>query len=93
MGQVWQIHPLAELHWRGWGGEWVAFERVSGHMRTCDALEAATLACLEGGPESLDKIHALLAEDLGIEPCDELAARLQTIIADFAQCGWLAPAG
>ncbi len=85
----WHLNPLVELHWRGWANESVAFDRVSGEMVACDALEAALMACIESGPQTLREVHDLLASDLGVEASPELAERLQGIIAEFASRGWI----
>jgi hypothetical protein len=88
----WQLNPLVELHWRGWGDESVAYERVSGQMVACDALEAALVGLIEAAPRSHDEIHAQLAADLGVLPSDVLGERLQAIIEDFRVRGWVEPA-
>jgi hypothetical protein len=88
----WRLNPIADLHWRGWGDQAVAFERVSGEMVVCDALEASVMACFESGMQGVDEIHAQLAGDLGVSPSADLAAQLQAMIDDFAIRGWIEPA-
>lgn len=85
----WQLNPRIELHWRGWGDESVAFERVSGQLVVCDALEAALIGLIESGPRSPEEIHAQLAADLGVSPSGALGERLQAIIEDFSSRGWI----
>ena len=58
-------------------------------MVACDALEAALVACIESGPQTLDEIHGLLAADLGAEASAGLADRLQGIIGEVASRGWI----
>lgn len=88
----WRLNPLVELHWRGWGDESVAFERVSGQMLACDALEAAVMACIESGPTTQDEIHELIAADLSVEASPQLSERLRGMMEDFAARGWIEPA-
>lgn len=85
----WAVNPLIRLHWRGWGGEAVAFEAVSGEMTVVDALEAAVVGCFEAAPRELQSLTDELAADLALPADAAFAERIRAIIEDFVARGWL----
>lgn len=89
MALHWRLNPLAELHWRGWEAEAVAFEAVSGQMSALDALEAAVLASVQAAPQGLETLTEALAGDMGLAPDAALRDRIRAIIEDFVARGWL----
>lgn len=90
-GPVWRLNPLVELHWRIWADSCVVFEAVSGETAAVDALEAATLACFDESPLSLDPLVAALAFDLRMEPGEALQDRVLGIVQECLARGWLEP--
>lgn len=87
------LHPLLNLHWKQWGGEWVVFEAVSGQTASFDALEAAAIACFEQGALSLPSLVATIAADLGTPPSHDLEQQLQAFVDDLSLRGWLVREG
>ena len=88
---VWRLNPLVDLHWRIWGSSCAVFEAVSGETAAVDALEAATLACFDEHPHSLQQLVQTLAADLRVDPADGLAQRVQGIVQACLASGWLEP--
>lgn len=85
----WRLNPLAQLHWRGWQTEAVAFEVLSGQMSVLDALEAAVMSCFEAGPQELRTLTEELAADMSLPADTVLQDRIRAIIEDFVARGWL----
>ncbi|MDO9094826.1 MAG: hypothetical protein Q8R98_00535 [Rubrivivax sp.] len=71
------------------GDSCVVLEAVSGETATADALEAATLACFETAPHTLDQLVAALASDLSVEPNPELQDKASGLVQQFLATGWL----
>jgi hypothetical protein len=53
----WSLPPLAELHWRSWGEDWVLFDNGSGQTLQLDALLAAAVMEIEQAPASLTDLQ------------------------------------
>jgi PqqD family protein of HPr-rel-A system len=87
--QAWQLNPLVDLHWQVVESACVAFESVSGETTVVDAFDAAALACLEEGPQSVDQITAALASDLQAEPSLALQEQVLGVVEEFLARGWV----
>jgi PqqD family protein of HPr-rel-A system len=86
---AWQLNPLLDLHWQVTESACVAFESVSGETTVVDAFDAAALACLEDGPQSLAQITAALASDLEVEPSPALQEQVLGVVEEFLARGWV----
>lgn len=89
IGGLYRLHPLLDLHWKQWDGEWVVFESVSGQTASFDALDAAALGCFEQGALDLPTLVATMASDLGMSPEADLEQHLQALVEDLCLRGWL----
>lgn len=88
-GGQFRLHPLLDLNWKQWDGEWVVFESVSGQTASFDALEAAAIGCFEHAALDLQALTATMADDLGISPGPDLEQHLQAFVEDLFLRGWL----
>jgi len=86
---AWQLNPLVDLHWQVMESACVAFESVSGETTVVDAFDAAALACLEDGPQSLAQMTATLASDLQAEPSPALQEQVLGVVEEFLARGWV----
>ena len=86
---AWRLNPLVDLHWRVMHPACVAFESVSGETSVVDAFDAAALACLEDGPQSLAQMTAALASDLQAEPSPALQEQVLGVVEEFLARGWV----
>lgn len=86
---AWQLNPLVDLHWRVMETACVAFESVSGETTVVDAFDAAALACLEDGPQSLAQMTDTLASDLQAEPSPALQEQVLGVVEEFLARGWV----
>lgn len=89
----WRLNPVAEWHWRDWGGDSVVIEVRSGQTLQFDPLSAAVMACIEAGASDLAAVGKMLADDLGADAAADaaLAESLCTVLERLFRLGWIEP--
>ena len=87
----WRLEPLAELHWRHFDEEWVAFEAASGDTHQFDAISAAVLMCLESQPQDLDSLAGAIAAELNLTDSEDLPQRIENLIEQLTGLGLVEP--
>ncbi|MBN8507432.1 MAG: HPr-rel-A system PqqD family peptide chaperone [Burkholderiales bacterium] len=85
----WAASPLADLAWRSWGDDYVAFESRSGQLVELSVLGAATMACLEERPGTIAELAEALAADLGQAVDAEFLAAVEQTVLQFRRLGWV----
>jgi PqqD family protein of HPr-rel-A system len=91
-GRKWRLDRRAELHWRCLDDEWVVFEAASGDTHHLDTIAAAVLMCLEADPLDLDGLSEVIASELQVPNRDDLAGRLDDLLAQLQGLGLVEPA-
>lgn len=87
---LWRLHPLAELHWRGFDPEWVVYEAVSGQTASLNALAAAVLMCFEDRQAwSEAQVREKLAAEFNLD--SSLHGQVPDIIEQCRSLNFLVP--
>lgn len=90
---MWRVPVQAQLHWRTWGDEVVAYHAASGDTHVLNRAAAAALHAMQQGPRDRDALCRIVAEQLQADPTDdELLAIVDQMLGDFDELGLIEPA-
>lgn len=87
-GCVYRVRSKAQLHWAGWGDEFVVFNESSGLTHQLDPLRAFVLNLLVESPRTRDQMLSELGSALHIDaPGADIPDVLLTVLSEFQQQG------
>lgn len=79
----WCLHPLARLHWRRWGDDWVAYDEASGMAHRLDTLRATTLLLLDESAADQAQLTQEIDAELQTGDPARLAALMGPVLAEL----------
>ena len=84
-----RLNPVAQLHWVGWGDEYVVFEESSGETHQLDAFRAFVLNSAIEGVVQVDGLLADMVNTVPVEDHQATAQALQSVLGELETVGLL----
>ena len=91
--QKWRIAGSKPLRWRSWGGDYVAFNPLSGQTHSLDIVTGQVLKIIMSGPSSFDDLRLKISIFLEVNNDNRLAQTISEILSRSEEAGLIEPAG
>lgn len=87
----WRVRAGADLRWRSWNDDHIVYHGASGDTHRVNAVTAAALRGLAGGPATVGELRRGIEAALGLEPDPSLDERLLDLLWELDDLGIVEP--